>query len=384
VNISFFLNIFSYIEVFRSTYETMKIYSTLSDSNITSEKILNNQSSLKRKSSSSSSTSSNCLIETSNNLLSDYDSANMQNKRHKSQVKHETHDYLAYIENAKSLPSLMSKNIEAPADLTLKSEPVIRRVSLLDLDVKVPANILNEQQQKIEFQFGVRMRGLPYSAGERDVRSFFSPLQPIKIELLMGKYGECECYFQSSKEVDEAMKYHKKYMSNRYIELFKMPSGVLSLPTIEKGCSSNKTKYSTRGSKKEKKSNRDERQNNKNKQTEAKKAKLSADHRSNMLLPNRLSPIQQPSHLAEQLSTPIKQEFTRNIYENSFFDSIYKAKSTPILASPLNSNQFRTHAPLNLNFDLHTYMKNKFLLDLLALYSLQQNPHPQTPKHKQK
>jgi hypothetical protein len=41
----------------------------------------------------------------------------MQNKRHKSQVKHETHDYLAYIENAKSLPSLMSKNIARRFDL---------------------------------------------------------------------------------------------------------------------------------------------------------------------------------------------------------------------------------------------------------------------------
>jgi hypothetical protein len=97
-----------------------------------------------------------------------------------------------------------------------------------------------------------------------------------------------------------------------------MPSGVLSLSTIEKGCSSNKTKYSTRSSKKEKKSNRDERQNNKNKKTEAKKAKLSADHHSNMLLPNRLSPIQQPSQLAEQLSTPIKQEFTRIVFLTAF------------------------------------------------------------------
>jgi hypothetical protein len=264
----------------------------------------------------------------------------------------------------KSLPSLMSKQIEAPANLALKSEPV--------------ACMLNEQERNLKTQFGVKMRGLPYSATESDVRRFFSPLQPVKIVILTGKFGECECYFQTSKEADEAMKYHKNYMSNRYIELFKMPSAEMPFTKTKSanGSSPNKANFSRRSPKNETTSqNQIESQK---KGTNVNRANCSSQFPNQPPL-NQFSPIQLLSNLAEQQSneTPIKQEC--NIYDNSLCDTIRKAHSTPNLTSPLNSNQLlRTHAPLNLTLNLSTNMNNKFISDLFKLYCLQQNLHPQS------
>lgn len=68
------------------------------------------------------------------------------------------------------------------------------------------------------------MRGLPFSAHEEDIFEFFSPLRPVRIEFLRGRdtrpSGECEVDFESEEELNEAMTYDKKFIGNRYIELF--------------------------------------------------------------------------------------------------------------------------------------------------------------------
>lgn len=38
-------------------------------------------------------------------------------------------------------------------------------------------------------QYGIRMRGLPYSAKEGDVRDFFAPQAPVKIQMDLDDYG---------------------------------------------------------------------------------------------------------------------------------------------------------------------------------------------------
>lgn len=78
--------------------------------------------------------------------------------------------------------------------------------------------------------FGVRLRGLPYSVNEAQIRDFFRPLIPTSVVLTRGRdgrpSGECEVDFESQNVANEALKYDKKYIGNRYIEIFSLNSGV--------------------------------------------------------------------------------------------------------------------------------------------------------------
>lgn len=71
---------------------------------------------------------------------------------------------------------------------------------------------------------GVRMRGLPFSVSENDIRDFFQPLSPISVTLTVGRdgrpSGECECDFGSHSQAVEAMKYDKRFIGSRYVEIF--------------------------------------------------------------------------------------------------------------------------------------------------------------------
>ncbi len=55
----------------------------------------------------------------------------------------------------------------------------------------------------------VRMRGLPYSAKEKDIGEFFSPLTPVKISVDLDQYGrpsgEAEVYFSKHDDAVSAM-----------------------------------------------------------------------------------------------------------------------------------------------------------------------------------
>jgi hypothetical protein len=68
------------------------------------------------------------------------------------------------------------------------------------------------------------MRGLPYSAQDDDIFQFFAPLIPSRIEFLRGRdtrpSGECEVDFETQEDLSEALKFDKKFIGNRYIELF--------------------------------------------------------------------------------------------------------------------------------------------------------------------
>lgn len=105
------------------------------------------------------------------------------------------------------------------------------------------SNINNEEVEYVEeeedeeddesFKYGIKMRGLPYSSTQEDVRKFFEPLIPINIILLSGTNGrpsgECEVYFMSHNQACEAMKYDKKFIGTRYIELFLLSGSMNAL-----------------------------------------------------------------------------------------------------------------------------------------------------------
>ncbi|CAF4450830.1 unnamed protein product, partial [Adineta steineri] len=64
----------------------------------------------------------------------------------------------------------------------------------------------------------VKIRGMPYTVVEEDVRKFFpSSCQPIRIEIVQDRRmkrpnGDGHLYFSSLEDVDEAMKCDRKYM----------------------------------------------------------------------------------------------------------------------------------------------------------------------------
>ncbi|KAF8562549.1 hypothetical protein P879_08677 [Paragonimus westermani] len=70
----------------------------------------------------------------------------------------------------------------------------------------------------------IRMRGLPYSATVEDVVDFFRPIQPLKICLQLRRDGKpsgmADVHFVNAQDTREAMKYQKKLMGSRYVELF--------------------------------------------------------------------------------------------------------------------------------------------------------------------
>ena len=70
----------------------------------------------------------------------------------------------------------------------------------------------------------MKMRGLPFSAGDKDIEDFLHPLQPTSIEVIYDSYGrhsgEAVVTLDSQQSVDEAVKKDKQYMGNRYIEIY--------------------------------------------------------------------------------------------------------------------------------------------------------------------
>ena len=77
-------------------------------------------------------------------------------------------------------------------------------------------NNLNDQHENSAAGVSVKMRGLPFHINEQQVREFFHPLMPSVVNILIGRdqrpTGECECFFSTTQEAYEAMKYDKKYI----------------------------------------------------------------------------------------------------------------------------------------------------------------------------
>ena len=62
----------------------------------------------------------------------------------------------------------------------------------------------------------VRLRGLPYSAQEKDIRDFFQPLVPLRVNMDFDQFGrpsgEAEVFFQSHEDAQTAMKKNNQHI----------------------------------------------------------------------------------------------------------------------------------------------------------------------------
>ena len=60
------------------------------------------------------------------------------------------------------------------------------------------------------------MRGLPYSAKEKDITDFFSPLVPLRLNMDYDQYGrpsgEAEIYFSSHQDASAAMQKNNQHI----------------------------------------------------------------------------------------------------------------------------------------------------------------------------
>jgi hypothetical protein len=81
--------------------------------------------------------------------------------------------------------------------------------------------------------FVVRVRGLPFSATEDQIRNFFGELEVVGVHILMDHLGrpsgEGFVEFPSEELQRRAMtEYNKKYMASRYLEIFRSDTGELT------------------------------------------------------------------------------------------------------------------------------------------------------------
>ncbi|CAF0817598.1 unnamed protein product [Adineta steineri] len=75
-------------------------------------------------------------------------------------------------------------------------------------------------------EYLIKMRGMPYTVVENDIREFFpSTCQPVRIEIMQDRRlnrpnGDGHVYFNTKDEANEAIKCDRKFMGNRYVELY--------------------------------------------------------------------------------------------------------------------------------------------------------------------
>jgi len=77
-------------------------------------------------------------------------------------------------------------------------------------------------KRSITQSFTMKMRGVPFEAGQKEIFDFFQPVVPIRLEQETTPRGKPPIWyaeFGSREEATEAMTFHKKYMGTRYIEL---------------------------------------------------------------------------------------------------------------------------------------------------------------------
>uniref|UniRef100_A0A7I4A7R3 RRM domain-containing protein n=1 Tax=Physcomitrium patens TaxID=3218 RepID=A0A7I4A7R3_PHYPA len=83
----------------------------------------------------------------------------------------------------------------------------------------------------------IKMRGLPYNAGQREIMDFFEGYSflPNGIHIVMGATdrptGEAFVEFMSSDEAQRAMERHRQNIGSRYIELFRATKSEMLLAT---------------------------------------------------------------------------------------------------------------------------------------------------------
>ncbi|MCI4375294.1 hypothetical protein PGIGA_G00107740 [Pangasianodon gigas] len=96
-----------------------------------------------------------------------------------------------------------------------------------DKDIQKATPSSSSSQNKFEpaTEFTVKLRGVPFTVKEQQVREFMLPLKPVAIRIAKNKEGRNSgnvyVDLNSEAEVERALKLDKDYMGGRYIEVFR-------------------------------------------------------------------------------------------------------------------------------------------------------------------
>ena len=82
----------------------------------------------------------------------------------------------------------------------------------------------DEEVEESSPKLTLKMRGLPFSATEQDIKNFFHPVNVKEIRLVQTAKGRPSgrafVDFYNESDLKRSLKHHKEYMNNRYVELF--------------------------------------------------------------------------------------------------------------------------------------------------------------------
>ena len=102
------------------------------------------------------------------------------------------------------------------------------QTSQIKKDSKQTPKVKNNLESITEIpahRFTVVLKGIPFTATESDVKKFFHPLTYKTVRLTLDKKGrpsgKCFVDFKSESDLRKSLKYNKKYMGSRYVEVFR-------------------------------------------------------------------------------------------------------------------------------------------------------------------
>nr|XP_057926453.1 probable RNA-binding protein 19 [Doryrhamphus excisus] len=94
------------------------------------------------------------------------------------------------------------------------------------------ANKSAKQEMEPTTEFTVKLRGVPFTAKEQQIKEFMTPLKPAAIRIGRNESGNRTGYvyvdLKSSEEVEKALKKNKDYIGRRYIEVFRVDASTWS------------------------------------------------------------------------------------------------------------------------------------------------------------
>ncbi|XP_060724141.1 probable RNA-binding protein 19 [Tachysurus vachellii] len=95
-----------------------------------------------------------------------------------------------------------------------------------DKQKQAPSALASQNKFEPATEFTVKLRGVPFTVKEQQVREFMLPLKPVAIRIAKNKEGRISgnvyVDLHSEAEVERALKLDKDYMGGRYIEVFRV------------------------------------------------------------------------------------------------------------------------------------------------------------------
>ncbi|KAM9810936.1 putative RNA-binding protein 19 [Neosynchiropus ocellatus] len=163
-------------------------------------------------------------------------------------------EFLSVHQNRSQVQTWGNDAIQQPDTAKSKGKKKVAEDDYLNFDSDQSENDDNEEEEQEEFDgvtkealksglsdmdylrskviepvtdFTVKLRGVPFTVKERQIREFMTPLKPAAIRIGMNESGKRTGYvyvdLHSQEEVEKALKKNKDYIGGRYIEVF--PAG---------------------------------------------------------------------------------------------------------------------------------------------------------------